>query len=199
MKAALALAAAASLTGCASTPATSNPQDAFFASLAARCGQAYAGRLAVGQQADEAMRGRTMVMHIRRCTADRIEIPFHIEGMGPEGDWDRSRTWIINRTPTGLRLKHDHRHSDGESDEVTLYGGDTANAGTATRQEFPVDAESIAMFNATGRGVSVTNVWAVETTDAGFAYELRREGRHFRVTFDYDRPVAPPPAPWGWE
>ena len=139
-----------------------------------------------------------MVMHIRRCTADRIEIPFHIDGLGPKGGWDRSRTWVVTRTDSGLRLKHDHRHADGTSDEVTMYGGDTANEGTATRQTFPVDAESIALFTRTGRSVSNSNVWAMEATPLGFAYELRREGRHFRVGFSWNRPVSPPPAPWGW-
>lgn len=198
MKTALALLAATMLAGCAATPAAANPQDAFFAALSARCGQAYAGTLASDQEADAEMRGKAMVMHIRHCTADRIEIPFHIDGLGPNGGWDRSRTWIITRTPTGLRLKHDHRHADGSADAVTLYGGDTAEAGSAARQSFPVDAESIAMFTATGRSVSNSNIWSVETTADSFTYGLNREGRHFRVAFDYDRPVAPPPAPWGW-
>lgn len=198
MKGALALLAAATLGGCVTAPAPSSPQDAFFAALSSRCGQAFAGKIESGQAADADMQGKAMVMHIRSCTPDRIEIPFHIDGLGPDGGWDRSRTWIITRTATGLRLKHDHRHADGSKDDVTMYGGDTANAGTATRQEFPVDAESIAMFQATGRSVSATNVWAVETDDAGFAYELRRAGRHFRVGFSYARPIAPPPAPWGW-
>lgn len=198
MKAALTLLAATMLAGCATTPAATNPQEAFFAALAARCGQAYAGKLASDQDADADMRGKAMVMHIRHCTPDRIEIPFHIDGIGPDGGWDRSRTWIISRTTTGLRLKHDHRHADGKPDAVTLYGGDTANAGTPTRQIFPVDAESIAMFKATGRAVSVTNIWSVETTADGFTYGLDRAGRHFRVAFDYAKPVTPPPAPWGW-
>lgn len=198
MKAALPLLVATLLAGCATTPAATNPQDAFFASLSARCGKAYAGRLASDQDADTEMRGKAMVMHIRHCTADRIEIPFHIDGIGPDGGWDRSRTWIISRTPKGLRLKHDHRHADGKPDAVTLYGGDTADAGSATRQAFPVDAESIAMFSSTGRSVSNSNIWSVETTDAGFTYGLVRQGRHFRVAFDYAKPVTPPPAPWGW-
>lgn len=197
MRAALSLLAAA-LGGCATTSVAESPQDEFFASLAARCGQAYAGKLASDEAADAEMRGKAMVMHIRRCTADRIEIPFHIEGLAEDGGWDRSRTWVISRTTTGIRLKHDHRHADGKPDAVTLYGGDTADAGSATRQTFPVDAESIAMFNATGRSVSTTNIWSVETTDAGFTYGLDRQGRHFRVAFDYARPVTPPPAPWGW-
>ena len=198
MRALLPLLAATALAGCATTATNANPQNAFFDALAARCGKAYAGRLASDQEADAEMRGKAMVMHIRHCTADRIEIPFHIDGIGPGGGWDRSRTWIITRTTTGLRLKHDHRHADGSKDELTMYGGDTADAGTATRQTFPVDAESIALFTRTGRSVSNTNVWSVETTPDAFTYGLSREGRDFRVTFDYDQPVAPPPAPWGW-
>lgn len=198
MKTALTFVAAITLTGCATTPAASGPQDAFFAALTAHCGKAYAGKLASSQEADADMRGKAMVMHVRSCTPDRIEIPFHIDGLGPDASWDRSRTWIITRTATGLRLKHDHRHADGSKDELTMYGGDTADAGTAARQTFPVDAESIALFTRTGRSVSNTNIWSVQTTPDGFTYGLSRDGRDFRVTFDYRQPVAPPPAPWGW-
>jgi hypothetical protein len=112
--------------------------------------------------------------------------------------WDRSRTWLITRTATGLRLKHDHRHADGSADAVTFYGGDTAATGSPGAQDFPVDAESIAMFRAGGLDKSVTNVWQVELTAATYAYQLSREGRLFRVEFDLTRPVTPPPAPWGW-
>ena len=89
MKAALTFVAAATLAGCTTTaPAGGNPQDAFFDALAARCGKAYSGRLASDQEADAEMRGKAMVMHIRHCTNDRIEIPFHdafAEG-GPEAE-----------------------------------------------------------------------------------------------------------------
>ena len=120
---------------------------------------------------------------------------------GEEVGDDRSRTWVITSTAAGLRLKHDHRHRDGSSDALTMYGGDSRGQGTAVRQEFPADAASIALFTAQGRGVSNTNVWAVEVGDAVFAYELRRPPgpaeRFFRVEFDLSRPVAAPPAPWG--
>ena len=82
-----------------------------------------------------------------------------------------------------------------------MYGGDTAGPGTARRQEFVVDAESIALFEANALPKSVTNVWAVEADDTVFAYELRRappNARYFRVEFDLTRPVSPPPLPWGW-
>jgi hypothetical protein len=174
--------------------AQSAPADAFMARLQALCGQAFAGRLVTGDPADADMRGQRLVMHVRECRPGEVRIPFHV------GD-NRSRTWIVTRTAGGLRLKHDHRHADGTPDELTMYGGDTAAAGSADRQEFPADAESIALFTRSNRSVSNSNVWALEARPGQFAYELRRPpipgGRHFRVEFDLARPVPVPPAPWG--
>lgn len=170
------------------------PADAFMAALASHCGQAFAGevRVDVPESPDNAFAGKAMVMHVRECREGEIRIPFHV------GD-DRSRTWVITRTATGLRLKHDHRHADGSPDESTMYGGDTARAGTAVRQEFPVDAESVAMFGKLGMPASVTNIWAIEIVPGQqFVYELSRPGgRLFQVEFDLSRPVPAPPAPWG--
>lgn len=167
-----------------------------MAALASHCGKAFAGRLVSSDAADADMAGRAMVVHFRECSGERMAIPFHVQGA--DGTWDRSRTWLITRTPAGLRLKHDHRHEDGSADEVTMYGGDTADRGTTAAQDFPVDAQSIAMFRAGGLGKSVTNVWRVEVTAATYTYQLSREGRLFRVEFDLAKPIAPPPAPWGW-
>ena len=182
------------LAGCAHRPAT-DPRDAFFANLQALCGQAFAGAVEVDEPAapgNDAFAGKALVMHVRECGGDTVRIPFHV------GD-DRSRTWVVTRTATGLRLKHDHRHADGSDDAVTMYGGDTADAGTATRQEFPVDAESVAMFEREGLAASVNNTWAMELQPGErFTYELSRpNGRLFRVAFDLSAPVAPPPPPWG--
>ncbi|MBD9478576.1 hypothetical protein [Pseudoxanthomonas sp. PXM02] len=189
----LALSAATSAHG----KEASLPADAFLASLATHCGKAYAGRITANQPASttpDPFEGKTLVMHVRGCDAptQEIRVPFHV------GD-DHSRTWVITRTAGGLRLKHDHRHEDGSPDPVTMYGGDTADAGTAQRQAFPVDAESIAMFEREGLAASVTNTWAMELTPAKtFVYELSRpNGRLFRVEFDLTTPVALPPAPWG--
>jgi hypothetical protein len=130
-------------------------------------------------------------MHVRECTPDTIRIPFHV------GD-DLSRTWVITRTATGYRLKHDHRHADGSEDKVTQYGGDTATPGTANRQEFPADAFTKALLLREGNAAGVANVWAVEVHPGQiYAYELRRPGRFFRVHFDLTRPVPAPPPPWG--
>lgn len=184
------------LGACASTPApAASSQQAFFDRVAALCSKAYTGRIVVDQPAPtgtDPFAGKVLVMHVRECSDDTIRIPFHV------GE-DRSRTWVLTRTASGLRLKHDHRHADGKPDAVTMYGGDTAGAGTAERQEFPVDAESQAMFTLEGRTVSNTNVWAMETVPGQrFVYELARPGgRLFRVEFDLTRQVVAPPAPWG--
>ncbi|MXO55995.1 hypothetical protein GRI36_03770 [Altererythrobacter gangjinensis] len=209
-------AALLSLSACseAQTPApapaseSASPQDQFWQALSTHCGNAYQGALVSNDAADADMQGADMVMHVRECSDEQISVPFHIREQGKE--WDRSRTWVFTRTADGLRLKHDHRHEDGESDAVTMYGGDTADGGTATRQSFPVDAESIAMFEREGLTASVTNIWSVEVgpataPDPEFTYQLTRtveggapEPRNFRVTFDLSQPVDAPPAPWGF-
>ena len=200
-----------SLTACTEveTAEPASPQDQFWQALSTHCGNAYQGALVSDDAADADMQGADMVMHVRECSDEQISVPFHIREQGKE--WDRSRTWVFTRTADGLRLKHDHRHEDGESDAVTMYGGDTADAGTEALQSFPVDAESIAMFKREGLDVSVTNVWSVGVDSASadqgkFAYQLTRtveggapEPRNFRVEFDFGKPAETPPAPWGFE
>lgn len=179
------------------------PADAFMAALAGHCGQAFAGRIVANEPASgtpDAFEGKALVMHVRGCDdpAKQLLVPFHV------GD-DHSRTWVLTRTDAGLRLKHDHRHEDGSPDEQTMYGGETAAAGTAVRQEFPVDQESIELFGRTGADVSTTNTWAMEIEPGKrFLYELSRpegglnpQGRLFQVEFDLSTPVELPPAPWG--
>ncbi|MEP0189635.1 MAG: hypothetical protein ABJP70_01835 [Erythrobacter sp.] len=192
--------------------ADANPQDAFFEALSSHCGKAYAGKLVSKDEADADFAEADMVMHVRLCSDEQIAVPFHVQ---VDGEWDRSRTWLITRTDDGLRLKHDHRHKDGEPDAVTMYGGDTApgegGAGTARAQSFPVDQFSIEMFEREDLAASVTNVWTVEVDaadveDGTFAYQLKRtvaggapEDRLFRVEFDLTKEVTPPVVPWGWE
>lgn len=170
------------------------PADDFLTVLTALCGKAYAGRVRVDTppSANNAFAGKVLTMHVRECSDDVIRIPFHV------GE-DRSRTWVLTRTATGLRLKHDHRHQDGSDDKLTMYGGDTRSRGTLLRQEFPVDAESIALFQREGSAASVTNTWAMELVPGKtFVYELSRPGgRLFQVEFDLTRPVSAPPPPWG--
>lgn len=179
-----------------STDAATASADLFFDNVARLCGRAFAGRIVADTpppSGADPFAGKPLVMHVRECDATQIRIPFFV------GD-DRSRTWVLTRTGSGLRLKHDHRHADGSEDAVTMYGGDSAGAGSAIRQTFPVDAESRAMFDREGRSVSNTNIWAMEIEPGRvFVYELSRPQRLFRVEFDLTRPVPPPPAPWGTE
>ncbi|MBX7528016.1 hypothetical protein [Qipengyuania vesicularis] len=201
------------LAGCASTPDVAQlppSQEAFWDALQSHCGKAYQGSLASSDARDADWQGRAMIAHWAECSETRVAIAFHVEtemeyAVG-EAVWDRSRTWLVTRTAEGLRLKHDHRHEDGEEDAVTQYGGDTLSAGTARVQDFPVDAFSIAMFEREGLDASLTNVWRVEVDPAGssgapFAYQLTRRNdptRLFRVEFDASEPVPAPPPAWGW-
>lgn len=169
--------------------AEASPQDLFWKNLSALCGQAFEGRMTEGTApSDAAFAGQRMVMHVRACGENEIRIPFHVGA-------NRSRTWVITRTATGLRLKHDHRHEDGSADRVTQYGGDTTAAGTAERQDFAADAFTAQLIPA-----AAANIWTVLIEPGKtFGYGLRREaeGRRFRVEFDLTKPVAVPPAPWG--
>ena len=192
IKSIFAIAAAVfALPGCTTLPAA-DPQSQFFSSLRSLCGKAFEGRIVSPPvEADANFAGKRLVMHVRECSANVIRIPFHV------GE-DRSRTWVVTRTPGGIRLKHDHRHEDGSEDKLTQYGGDSVAGGTAQRQEFPADPFTKALFVRENIPVSTANVWAMEVAPRRiFAYELRRPNRFFRVDFDLTKPVAPPPPPWG--
>jgi hypothetical protein len=190
----LSVALAASLAAACAAPAPTPdtlppPQEAFWSALQELCGQAFEGELVERVPPDDVFTGRHLVMHVRECDDQVIRIPFHV------GE-NRSRTWVISRTDDGLRLKHDHRHEDGTDEELTWYGGDTAEPGSAYRQEFPADDETAGMLPE-----AATNVWTVEVHPGDmYAYALRREGteRRLRVEFDLTRPVDPPPPPWGF-
>ncbi|MGI9139962.1 MAG: hypothetical protein ACR2GJ_02510 [Gemmatimonadaceae bacterium] len=182
---------AAVTTACATLPPAgprlAPEQEAFWAAIRAHCGRAYEGRMTFSSAADTAMAGKRLVMHVRECDPNEIKIPFHV------GE-DRSRTWVLTRTETGIRLKHDHRHVDGTSDPITWYGGDTRDAGQPHTQIFPADAHTISLNPVYG-----TNVWTMEIHPTRFAYQLIRTGtdRRIRVEFDLTRAVPAPPAPWG--
>lgn len=180
----LAVVAALTLSACATTPRAGSAHDVFLSRLNALCGQSFEGRVVTTDPADDDFRKSRLVMQVRDCAPDEVGIPFAV------GE-DRSRRWIVTRTDAGLRLKHDHRDPAGVIHGYHMYGGDTASAGTAERQEFPVDQESIDQFVKGGAQVSTTNVWAMEVHPGRmFAYELRRPGGRFmRVEFDLTKPL----------
>ena len=162
--------------------------EAFFDELQALCGQAFVGRMIQGAAADSAFRNNQLIMHVRQCSDEEIRIPLHV------GE-DRSRTWVISRTTTGLQLRHDHRHQDGTPEELSQYGGVSEDGGRPTRLEFPAD-----MHTATMVPEAAANVWTLEIVPGEtLVYALRREGtdRRVRLEFDLAEPTDTPPAPWG--
>jgi len=164
-------------------------QELFWKALQQICGNSYEGSVASAPANDTTFKNKKLLMQVRSCSEDRIRIPFVV------GD-DLSRTWVFTNSNTGLLLKHDHRHSDGSSDSITMYGGNTTNSGTATVQFFPADQETTDLLPA-----AAGNVWWVEMVPGKhFIYNLRRMGsdRLFSIRFDLTKPVIAPPAPWGW-
>lgn len=182
----LALLSALTLTACATGPVengSGNPQDAFFARMKSLCGQNFEGRLETTDPADKDFAGKRLLARSVGCTDSEVRIAFDV------GE-DKSRTWIVTRTPDGVRLKHRHMLKDGSVDPLSNYGGDTVAPGTPARQEFPADAESKAIFTREGRTVSLSNIWAFEVEPGEMlTYELARPGRLFRVAFDLTKPV----------
>ncbi|WP_198675567.1 hypothetical protein [Aliidiomarina sanyensis] len=194
----LKLTAAAATVGllAACTPAEPHPQDTFFETLLAHCGNAYEGHVSLGDpELDDEWINSRIVIEVRECSENRIRIPLHV------GD-DHSRTWVITRTTAEreLELKHDHRLEDGSHDPLTLYGGHTISVGTATQQSFPADDYSKRLFAELGYTASIDNTWIISFPDQNtFRYRLAREGREFQVDVDLTETVEAPQAPWGWE
>jgi hypothetical protein len=170
----------------APTAAALHPHDAFLENLASLCGRAFRGEAELATSSDF---DGEMIMHVRVCTDDEVQIPLHI-------DENRSRTWIVTRTADGLRLKHDHRQPDGSEDEQTQYGGDTVDDGTPLHQSFPADDYTAVLIPE-----AVTNVWSM-TLEPGvrLTYHLtRHDAPRATFVFDLTDEVEPPPAPWGYE
>ncbi|HUG42465.1 MAG TPA: hypothetical protein VMM12_18525 [Longimicrobiales bacterium] len=170
-------------SGCASSAEPAHPQTAFLTSLARHCGRAYAGRIIQRPAGDRLFRGdERLVVHFRECSDDQLKLPFHVEA-------NRSRTWILTRTDSGIDLRHDHRHADGSPDETTMYGAHTRTEGAAARQEF-----------LRPRGPDgVVSGWAIEIVPGQrYTYGTIRDGEwRYRLDFDLTTPIEAPPPPWG--
>ena len=172
------------LVGCSTTDSVPpTPAAAFFDNVSNLCGKSFSGKLVAGDVSDVDFAQADLRAHVRECSANEIRIAFDV------GE-DKSRTWIINKTADGLRLKHRHMLKDGTEDPVSQYGGDTQDVGNASRQEFPVDEFSKQMFIAKDRTISTMNVWAFEfKSGVNLTYELARPNRLFRVEFDLTKPL----------
>ena len=161
----------------------------FWETLATHCGQAFEGEVVTAPANDTTFAGKKLVMHVRSCEPNRIRIPFHV------GE-NYSRTWLLTLHDSLILLKHDHRHEDGSEDHVTQYGGKATNTGSKTSQYFPSDQFTVNLLPAAS-----SNVWWIDVSDDYFTYNLRRMGtdRQFSIRFNLKKPIAIPPAPWGWK
>jgi hypothetical protein len=181
-------------------------ETSLFERLFEHCGQSYQGAVTTTDERDAAWAVEVLTIEFRECSDTEIRIPLHV------GE-NRSRTWIISSErvqpvsmdendaapATLLRLQHDHRHEDGTSDVLTMYGG-YANAMNSTdRVEFPADQYSKDLFEREGIPDSMANTWTITLSDTSFTYALDRPNRHFAAEFDLTVPVETPPAPWGAE
>jgi len=165
------------------------PSNQFWETLQTHCGNAYAGKLADGQDRPEFT--GDLVMHVKTCSDREIKIPFFV------GD-DLSRTWILTKDDHNLiQLKHDHRHEDGTEEDVNFYGGKSTNVGHANFQFFPADpATAMTIPDAS------SNVWWIELSAKEYSYNLNRlasDRAPFRVEFDLTKTIETPKDPWGWE
>jgi hypothetical protein len=160
----------------------------FWNRLANLEGQAFEGEVIEAPEGDD-FRGKKLVMHVLDVKEDTIYIPFNV------GD-NLSRTWVLTKTENGIQLKHDHRMEDGSDDDVTMYGGVTANTGFDGLAMFPADQETVDLLPRTA-----TNVWWITVDEEQFTYNLRRIGSttQFSIGFDLQTPIATPERSWGWE
>jgi len=162
----------------------------FWKNLQSLCGKAFAGTVTQAPANDTNFANKTLLMHVIQCSSHEIRIPFHVGN-------NRSRTWVLTLKDSLIELRHDHRHEDGHPDKVTQYGGLATSTGMPTVQYFPADQFTVNLLpNA------AANVWWMELQmNQYFSYNLRRIGsdRQYSIRFDLSKPVAPPPAPWGFE
>lgn len=174
-------------------PITLFAQDApgslvFWNQLKKHCGKSYEGEIIAGAKEGDGFTGERLVMHVRQCGERVIKIPFHV------GD-NHSRTWVLTlQNDNRLQLKHDHRNEDGSEEEITQYGGISANTGLGDIQTFPADQHTADMIPR-----ATNNVWWFTIDDASITYNLKVTGsdRYFAVKFDLSKEVDTPPTPWG--
>lgn len=163
--------------------------DRFYETLKSYCGEAYAGHVVVNEPVTgvDPFANRYLVMYASACAPGEIRLIFFVSDQG-------EREWILKRTANGLQLRHTHYAEGGIPVALTNYGGETVDPGTPHRQEFPADAETIALFEREDLEIGRDNVWALEfKPNDRFMYELaRKDGRLLQIEFNLADPVDAP-------
>ncbi len=122
--------------------------------------------------------GQVLSFKVSRSNRTDLRLPFNV------GE-NQTRTWVLTKTKGGIRLKHDHRHTDGSPDSITNYGGDSdRKIGTALSQYFPADEFTSKLIPA-----AKTNRWIMEfsTDRKKFYYILERNNElRFKAEFNLE-------------
>lgn len=157
-----------------------------IADVAALCGQTFKGVVTSDDPQDEDWRKEILVLGPIGCPSEsQIVMPLAV------GE-DKSRTWFLTLDENKIEFRHQHLLDNGDIDPVSDYGGFSNNFTAESdgwRVEFPADAKTVDIFNATGLQISTTNIWSFDhIKGTSLNYELNREGRHFRAEFDLASP-----------
>ncbi len=182
-----------SMLSSTSLMALESNQDKFFNQIKALCGKAFSGGIVQDTSNSMAYRGKKFILHIRDCSDTQIKMPLHI-------DDNSSRILILTKRDTksgvSIKLQHDHRHQDGTSDDLTLYGGSTTDSGTVHIQDFPESAESIELTKAHAPTRTWPSVWSIHLSSDDIVYQVVRPGRTIQTKFKLSNTVANPPKAW---
>ncbi len=120
--------------------------------------------------------GKVLSFKVNRNNRFELKLPFNV------GE-NQTRTWILTKTKGGIRLKHDHRHTDGSPDSITNYGGDSdQKISTQLAQYLPADEFTSNLIPA-----AKTNRWIMEFSPdkKKFYYILERNNElRFKAEFN---------------
>lgn len=150
---------------------------AFFKELESRKGKTYYGKAIYMPDTVTANDywGEKLSFKIKSASKSELRIPFQV------GE-NKTRTWVLKKTSSGLQLKHDHRHADGSADSITNYGGNSSRGiSTELIQYFPADE-----FTAKLLPAAATNRWIMQFSadKKKFYYILERDNKmRFKAEF----------------
>ena len=164
-------------------------QQAFWGNLQQHCGNSYQSNFADATPYYQPFDAAETRVHFFNCSDEIIHIALHI------GD-NHSRNLLLTKTDSTLRLKHDHRNSDGSEETITMYGGDAPRPGLETRQIFWADDHTAQILP-----LRHDNFWFLDVmNDSTFAYGVHWpiQGNSIRIEFDITQTIDTPPTPWGY-
>lgn len=158
-------------TSCMRAPITKNSprpvDDYFYRSLGSMQGRRITGQTIYPESKAGLFAEQPISLEVIYCTKSQIRIPIYVGATV-------YRTLILERTPTGFFLKHEHKKAGGQSHEINLYGGHTQGNGTAFMQFFPADTYTKNLMS-----LSTSSVWtlAFSSDYSTFSYLVESNGK----------------------